>query len=288
MKQFKPMLASECTDLHKLQLPVYISRKLDGIRTLSTDQFVSRSLKPIRNKYIQSLFKPEFYGLDGELIVGDPGAKNVFQVSSSGIMSSDGEPDAKYYVFDRWNVDGGFSERMPVAMDNPFIVVVEQVLCHTIEEILTLEQKYLAEGMEGIMIRKYDGPYKNGRSSEREGYLLKRKPFADAEAEIIGFEELLHNANDATTNALGRTERSSHKENLVPLDTLGALVVKCDKFEETFKIGTGYDHATRKWIWDNRDSLIGKLVKFKYQEIGVKDKPRFPVFLGIRNEEDMS
>jgi len=101
MKQFKPMLASECTDLHKLQLPVYISRKLDGIRTLSTDQFVSRSLKPIRNKYIQSLFKPEFYGLDGELIVGDPGAKNVFQVSSSGIMSSDGEPDAKYYVFDR-------------------------------------------------------------------------------------------------------------------------------------------------------------------------------------------
>jgi DNA ligase-1 len=36
-----------------------------------------------------------------------------------------------------------------------------------------------------------------------------------------------------------------------------------------------------------RDQMIGKLVKYKFQEAGAKDLPRFPVFLGIRHPDDM-
>lgn len=34
--------------------------------------------------------------------------------------------------------------------------------------------------------------------------------------------------------------------------------------------------------------LKGQLVKFNYFEVGSKGAPRFPVFLGIRHEEDLS
>ena len=140
------------------------------------------------------------------------------------------------------------------------------------------------------MVRSPSSPYKQGRATFKEGYLTKIKPFSDSEATVVGFEERMHNANTATTNALGRTERSSHKENLVPMGTLGALI--CSNQAKwpgvTFNIGTGFDDATRAYIWANRDRAIGTTAKFKYQAIGTVDKPRIPVFEGFRSAEDMS
>ena len=100
-KQIKPLLACE-VPLDDVKFPVYVSTKLDGIRCLIIDGVAySRSLKPIRNKYVQELFgKPEYNGLDGELVVGDIYAKDVFQKTTSGVMSAEGTPDVKFYVFD--------------------------------------------------------------------------------------------------------------------------------------------------------------------------------------------
>jgi DNA ligase-1 len=137
------------------------------------------------------------------------------------------------------------------------------------------------------MLRDPNGRYKFGRSTAKEGILLKVKRFSDAEAVIVGFEERMHNGNPATTDALGHTERSSHKENLTGRGDLGALVVKCELFESEFNIGTGFDDATRKEIWDNRETYLGKVVKFKYQTAGMKDVPRFPVYVGLRHENDL-
>ena len=54
----KPMLAALCEDVTKLRYPVIASPKLDGIRALVIDgQLVSRTLKPIPNRYVQS-FSP--------------------------------------------------------------------------------------------------------------------------------------------------------------------------------------------------------------------------------------
>lgn len=41
-------------------------------------------------------------------------------------------------------------------------------------------------------------------------------------------------------------------------------------------------------IWNKQVELIGSTVKYKYFEIGVKDKPRFPIFCGFRDKRDMS
>ena len=119
------------------------------------------------------------------------------------------------------------------------------------------------------------------------GGIVTGKRFVDAEARVIGFIELMHNGNEAQINELGYMEHSSHKENLVGMNTLGALVCKNDKGEE-FRIGTGFSAEKRKEIWENRESYLGKLAKYKSFPIGVKDAPRLPVFLAFRDEDDMS
>jgi len=153
--------------------------------------------------------------------------------------------------------------------------------------ILTWEESYLAAGYEGVMLRHPDGPYKHGRSTAKEAWLLKVKRFVDAEAKVIGYSEAQHNANEAKRNELGQLERSSHKAGKVGKQTLGALMVKDLKTGVEFDIGTGFTESQRQLLWAQGDNLIGKVVKYKSQPTGVKDKPRFPVFLGFRDKVDM-
>jgi DNA ligase-1 len=166
------------------------------------------------------------------------------------------------------------------------VVFVEQTPVYDAEELAEYEAKALAEGYEGVMLKSLTGAYKHGRATESSQDLLKVKQFTDAEAEITGVEELMHNNNEAKKNELGHTERSSHKENLVGMDTLGALVCKTPD-GVVFKIGTGYDAVTRKHLWEKRDILIGQLAKYKSFLIGVVEKPRLPVFIGIRSRDDL-
>jgi DNA ligase-1 len=99
----------------------------------------------------------------------------------------------------------------------------------------------------------------------------------------------MHNGNVAKRNALGRTERSSHKGNLVGLDTLGTLLVRDIHTGVEFSIGTGIGLNTilRKMIWEAREAYLGVLVKYRYFDGGGKDRPRFPTFHGFRDEIDL-
>src|ERR1019366_2010177 len=87
---FKPMLASHCKDESKLKFPVLVSDKLDGVRaTVQGGQLLSRSLKPIRNKNVQKLFKGLPEGLDGELIFGDPLSLTRYRATRPIVMCDD-------------------------------------------------------------------------------------------------------------------------------------------------------------------------------------------------------
>ena len=288
----KPMLASAVGET--IKFPVLASPKLDGIRCIIIDGVAcGRSLKPIPNKRVQELFgRPELNGLDGELIVGDACAISVFQVTTSGVMRRGGTPDVAFMVFDNYLAEGGYESRMEVVneMSAPFRRV--HVVCTThlssIEELDAMEQDYLEEGYEGVMIRSIDGPYKHGRSTVKEGYLLKVKRFTDSEAIVTGFTEQMENTNKAITNELGYSERSSHKAGMVGKGTLGSLTVRDIGTGVEFDIGTGFDAKTRQELWNKQGHLLGLIVKYKSQPTGVKDKPRFPVFLGFRNSIDMS
>lgn len=296
MTQFKPMLAGTA-DLAKLRLPLFGSPKLDGIRAIVRDGVVvSRNLKPIPNRRIQAIFgKHHLDGLDGELIVGDPTAEDAFRRTSSGVMSIEGEPDAIFHVFD-WCIERElpYAKRLTIARDiatgSGCSRIVEQVPVTSMEELDAYEADLLAAGFEGVMLRSPHSPYKYGRGTVNAQDLLKLKRFADAEAIVIGFEELMHNSNEAKVGLLGQTERGHSKDGMIGMDTLGALQVRGlnGPFAGVeFNIGTGFDAATRALIWAARESWLGRIVKYKFFPIGSKDAPRFPVFLGERHAGDL-
>ena len=169
----------------------------------------------------------------------------------------------------------------------PRVIVHEQVLVRTAAQLAELEAKWVGMGYEGVITRSPSARYKQGRSTLKEQGMIKLKRFQDSEAEIIGFEELMHNENVATVSEIGSTVRSSHNEGLIPAGTLGAIHVRDLQTKVDFKIGTGFDSMARDYFWRNRDNLTGKIVKYKFFPVGVKERPRHPVYLGLRSPEDM-
>ena len=295
MLKVKPLLSCEVS-LDKINFPVYTSTKFDGIRALVIDSVVySRSLKPIRNKHVQRLFgKPEYEGFDGELVVGDIYAKDVFQKTTSGVMSEDGEPDVTFHVFDLWSIptfDYEYRQRdlQEILLDEdkeyPSIVYAMIRLCKNIDDLTFFLEHERNVGGEGLICRSPSGIYKYGRSTPKEQLSIKLKFFENGEFEVIGFEERMHNTNEATTNELGYTERSSCKENLIPMNTLGSLVLKYGDSE--FRCGTGFSDAQRKEIWENKESYLGKLASIRYMSVGQIMLPRIPSFHGFRDKDDM-
>lgn len=292
---FKPMLAATVDSLDQLRFPLLASPKLDGIRALVRDgQLVSRSLKPIPNRFTQDLFgDPRFEGLDGELIVGSPTAPDVFRQTSSGVMSFDGCPDVKFFVFDNFNDKSDFHWRFgtlsKIVWRGP-IVTLKHVLVNDVEEVAALEGVWLKQGYEGMMLRDIHGAYKHGRPTMKEQGLMKLKKFEDAEAVITGVIEQRHNGNEVLINALGQKERGTKKAGMLGKSTLGAIEVvgiggQYDQVK--FNIGTGFDDATRRELWADKTSLPGMMIKYKFFPSGSKDAPRFPVFIGFRDPIDL-
>ena len=279
---FKPMLAGEVS-LERLLFPVFASIKLDGVRAIVRAGVVySRNNKPIPNQYVQAKFKDlEHY--DGELILGDPADKLCYNKTVSAVMSQSAPEGANvvFHAFDHLaSMFAPYNLRYARLDESLGVEILAQHHVSSLEHLLQLEETVLANGHEGLIVRRIDAPYKMGRSTTREGYLLKLKRFKDAEFKVVGFEERMHNSNEATVNELGRTSRSSHQANMLPRGDLGALI--CKYGDTTFNVGTGFDDAQRKFLWLTRDELIGKIAKVKYFAVGMKDLPRHPVFLGFR------
>ena len=299
MKQTKPLLSCE-VPLENVNFPIYISVKLDGIRALVIDGVVySRSLKPIRNKHVQRLFgKPEYNGFDGELVIGDIYAKDVFQKTTSGVMSENGEPDVKFYVFDDFSEPHRtYKERLYSLVDRVLDVGVQdaiKLLPQRYSECAEDFERYLkkeeTKGGEGLIGRNPNGKYKFGRSTPKEQLSMKFKFFVDSEFKIVAVHEQMENTNTLETNELGYTQRSTAKEGMVGKDTFGSFTcVTTDGKHFNVGTGVGLTKELRKEIWSNKGRYIGRLAKIKYMDVGSKDGvPRLPILLGFRDEDDIS
>jgi len=300
----RPMLAATLSpeDTDNIKYPVYGTPKLDGIRCLFLDKLVkSRKLKKIPNTYIRNelekslclasknseIFSGEF---DGEIV----SSKDFnFQESTHNIMSFDGQPEFIYYIFDVIEDDltVSYEKRMEllesITFNDPRIVKLLPKKLNNKQELLDFEEECLNKGFEGIIIRSDSGPYKLGRSTNKEGYLLKLKRFSDSEARITGFEELMENTAASTINALGLKEKTSKKDDMVGKGTLGTIVAVDIYTGVELRVGSGLNDEMRREIWDNQAKYLNSIFKYKYFAVGVKDKPRHPVWLGLRADDDM-
>lgn len=272
--------------------PKLASIKFDGVRGVTNEQgLLSNSLKRIPNAYVQHCLSVVSPYLDGELVLrGDKG--KVYDNNQSAFMSRGGRPDFVFKVFDcAIDPNAPFEQRLERAKklgkDFEFIEVVEHELLVHPQEALDMYEVAREEGYEGLILRDPTAKYKFGRSTKNQEWSMKMKPFDPDEARVVGFTELYHNENTQYDNEMGYAVRSSHQDNKVPGDVLGALI--CSYNGNEFRIGTGFDAATRADIWHNKAKYKNKIVRFKHQGITKAGVPRGPaVFLGWRNELDMS
>jgi len=294
----KPMLSGKFDDFEKeslsLTYPLLGTPKMDGIRALMVKgKLVSRTFKAIPNTYIREKLEKDLPdNVDGELM-----DVRGWDHTQSSVMAHDGEPDFLYYVFDyvKDKLSKPYKERMDdlLALDLPsYCVKVTPKWIDNHGQLLKLEEQFVNEGFEGLMLRRPECGYKCGRGTLRAMDLVKVKRFVDAEAVITGYEEQMENTNTAEKDNFGRTKRSSAQAGLVGKGTLGRWNVKAingDFKGVEFGLGTakGVTQEMRQEWWDKRDKLVGKIVTFKYQAAGSVDAPRIPVFKGFRDKRDM-
>lgn len=322
-EQVRPMLAAKWEDSKPLISQhlaedgfLWMQPKIDGMRVCFDDGVArSRSWKPHSNTYLQQFakdYKHSLFGLDGEVVSGLSYTGNSFRESMSGIRAEDGSRDFTIFCFDMWAKPyalGPYNGRLRavnVTVDALNSAIYNEpnartqyralvLACPTIkvtswEEIERLEAKFISEGWEGAILRRNEPAYKYNRATAKQGQLMKIKRFIDEEATVYDYEPWYENQNEATLNELGYTTRTSHQDNLVALPRLGALHVRLNANPEvTFKIGVfrGLSHADRDTLWEQRESLIGRICTFSHQGYdGGYDKPRTPVWLRWRDPSD--
>lgn len=290
-----PMLASNeiVTDFEAVQYPVVASPKLDGWRCYHNNGPRTRKGFLIPNLHTRALLMSEsLAGLDGELIAGSPTDPNAMQKAQSAFASQDGEPDFTWYVFDDWQrADAGYWEAwkdMIVHRQHKlpeFITILPQALVSGPAALEDFSSNCKAEGYEGAIIRSPNSPYKYGRSTRKQGWMLKVKPYTYEEATIISLNEKMHNANDLEHDNFGRAKRSSAQAGKMPAGTLGSFTVSNAK--GTFNIGCGHlDDFEKQKLWNIRHAMLGKTITFKHLDHGTKNAPRHGQFVAFRAEVD--
>lgn len=313
-KPFKPMLAADA-DLSKVRFPCVLMPKIDGVRALNhCGQAYARSMKSIRNRYTQAFFSDErLAGFDGEMVAESVIHPRLVSLTTSATSGHEGQPFIQWWIFDDFtDPDMPYINRLLSAESRVYAIdkvtnkfrhrlcVVPYHVCSTMEELLEHEQRFLDQGYEGIIVRDPNGKYKFGRSTVREGGLLRVKRYVEELFIVTAVEAAMENTNEATTNELGRTQRSSAQAGMVPKEMIGKIHGTWAKdvmwngkvlFSEgeAVLMGPGcMTHEEREHYWRNQHLFIGQHGKCKTFPIGVKDKPRFPLFQTLVNENDLS
>jgi len=199
--------------------------------------------------------------LDGELWLG----RKQFQRTVSIVRRQDQTDlwkEITFLVFDAPAVAESFERRLFYLTDlirqyRPrYAWVHSHTRCrgldHLHEELARLE----ALGGEGLMLRQPGSRYEAGRSPT----LLKVKRFHDAEARVIGHQP-------GTGRHRGR---------------LGALLVELPNGVR-FAVGSGLSDAER-----DQPPPLGSNVTFRYQELSDAGVPRFPTYVGVHAESQLS
>ena len=222
---------------------------------------------------------PPFW-LDGELYT----KRGDFERISSIVASTDERwKEIVYLIFDVPNAKGDLFERLAVLQDylnkhqnlKNRIKIIEQIPIKSRAHAFSFLDEISNASGEGVVLRNPKANYENTRSKN----ILKLKKFYDAECEITAI-------NEGKGKLKGR---------------LGFVLCKDLKSKISFKIGSGFSDDERALCDDfgiksteqNKSQAtksapkclkIGDIITYKYQNLTKNKKPRFPVFLRIRNE----
>ncbi len=305
MRIIKPMLAKPSEPFDD---PDWIFEfKYDGTRALlyfekGKIRFINRREKDITHRY------PEFSNLiynlhckecilDGEIIVEKNGIPNFFLLQKREQNEEKFRIEilsklypAKYIVFDILYIDGKYMLDLPLMERKKILektvsnsnIVLKTPYISTYGKSLYSEA--VNAGFEGVMAKKKDSIYEEGKRSD---FWLKIKKVQTEDYVILGYTE-------------GKGNRK---------DTFGALLVggyRNGKWFYVSKVGTGFDEETRtllmkkfkklktKKYFDLPKELEKEKITFlkpklvcevKFVEKTPRGKLRAPVFLRLRDDK---
>ncbi len=265
-------------DIEKdIRYPIYASVKIDGVRLYKwKDAWHTRKDKESINPHIlDELDKMDYEnGVDGELYVMDMDFSDG-QSIIRGNAPINPSMKVAYCEFDKIT-HGGYDERFvnfehfACNVSKVSYIYPRKIQNYRIkspEELRDLQELYSNE--EGLVLRSINGIYKQGRSTLAEQYMLKLFKWEEAEATIVGFNELMINKDTST----------KRKINMRGSGLLGSFIVRTEKWG-TFNL-SGNLTEQQRYDYHQDYSLLGKKVKFKYKPYGTKDKPRHPIFKEI-------
>jgi len=263
---FNPMLAHDWEKYqNKVSYPVYCQPKLDGIRCIvKSNGMWTRNGKPIISApHIFETLKPLFEEnpdliLDGELYA-DKFANDFNAICSLVKKTKPTEEDLEkskksieYHIYDLPSHDGTFLERSEALKSLTLpscCVLVPTYKCGSSLAIIEWQHEFINWGYEGLMVR-LDKKYENKRSK----YLLKYKMFQDQEFTIIDIQEGIGNKTGMVGSFVFETPEGKH-----------------------FNASPKFNWEECKYIWDNRDKIIGCTATVKYFNLTPDGIPRFPV-----------
>lgn len=308
------MLASSGWTPEKAVFPYLATPKIDGIRFyVQHGDIWARSNKNVPNLVIRQEL-PKFLppGIDGELFYKD------YSTSMTQVMTEDHIPSVKICIFDYatdysipymervkrlqvlvkslgWKRDDSYAlptYKPPVSakyLGNYQLVPLYPTWIRNHAQLDVFYQFCLQAGHEGICLRSPASPYRFGRCTLSENFLVKYKPCEDREAKILGVEELLLNTNEKCISETGRAKRSTERSGLLHAGTFGSFHVRDTTTEVAFHVGggPGLTALVRADLWARRASLTGLIIKYRSMPYGAGEKPRQPQFLGFRDEIDL-
>jgi DNA ligase-1 len=260
-KEGPPLLLAERWDRLTDLTGWWMSEKLDGVRAYwDGKQFLSRlgNVYHAPDWFVEGL--PDV-PLDGELWI----ERKMFQRTVSIVRRQDKTElwrEVRYLVFDSPSHGGQFEERREFFQEilekrkPAFAASHSHEVCKSLDHLQAELARIEALGGEGLMLRQPLSKYEIGRS----GTLLKVKSFLDAEGRVVG-----HKAGS------GR-----HK------GRLGALQVELADGTRV-DVGTGFSDAERE-----NPPPIGSIITFRYQELSESGVPRFPSYVGMREDVELA
>lgn len=314
----RPQLAEDAI-LDAVRFPCIVQPKVDGCRAVNlSGQLTGRSLDPFKGYGITEFFsKPQYLGFDGEMILGnDPASPDRLCSATTGAMGRfKGVTEMANLTF--WVFDLVTPETVNLPYMTRYQMLAERVATLPTEARVRLMPSYFIQdtaglqqaiaefaeaGYEGTIIRNPDAPYKPGRATQKGQELWRVKPWADAEILVTGITEGARNDNEAKTNSLGRTERSSAQAGLVPNGQVGSIqgTMLADFHDPNtgkllfakglpVTIGSGEMSVEQaKHYFEHPDEIVGHITKFKFMTHGILSLPRFPTYISHRLREDIS
>ncbi len=203
---------------------------------------------------------------DGELYIPGMPIQDIISLCKRG-TPIEGYEQVEYHIFDIIN-SRPQADRLQMVLDyiqgklySPQIKLVSTNHCYAPSQLgKAMSVAVCRFGHEGIIIRKYDALYKDGKSTD----LMKLKPTKTDEYIIMASIE----------------EISIQGE---PKGTLGAFV--CITMSgQRFKVGSGpaLTKQGRQDFWDYRTDLPNSTAVIKYQELSKRGVPLFPVLMEVK------